>query len=364
VDVLSLAEKLTPMFTRDLKPPSSKSDRCGIALVGAGRMGQLRASHIYANPRAELVCVIDPFIDGARKLAQQFHCESYKTLQEAFDADKQSKITAVWVSTPTFTHDECVRLSAKAGKAIFTEKPVAETPADISTLFDVCKQAGVELCCGFQRRFDTSYVAMKEAVAKDEVGKIVFINVMFGDHPVPPMEFLSKGGCPFMDLVPHDADFIGWLLNGEEPEEVYATGSSSTEELKAANVCDNAMMVAKYASGVTATICLSRGACYGYDNRIEVFGTKGRLVVETPAENTITKQNISGTHTARLQHSFPQRFYQAFGAEVDTFVRVCLGDEGTKWPVGEKECIAAQRVAMAAQIANKEHQAQKYSKCT
>merc|ERR1712070_1344203 len=313
--------------------------------------GKLRAVHIYGNPRLQLLSVVDPFVKGARELAGQYHCNSYASLQEALDADTENTIDAIWISTPTFTHDECVRLAAQAGKAIFTEKPVAETPEEITTLFSVCKEANVPLCCGFQRRFDTSYVAMKDAVAKGEVGKVIFINVMFGDHPVPPMEFLSKGGCPFMDLVPHDADFIRWLLDGEEPEEVYATGSSSTEKLKAVGVCDNATMIAKYASGVTVTINLSRGACYGYDNRIEVFGTKGRLEVSTPAESTLTKQDLGGTHTARLQHSFPQRFEQAFSAEVDAFASVVL--DGSCWPVGEVDCIAAQRVAMTAQFSSK-----------
>jgi len=339
---------------------SMAPERCGIALIGAGRMGQLRAGHIFGNPKAELVCIVDPFIDGARKLAEKYHCNCYSTLQEALAADSAGKINSVWISTPTFTHDECINVACKAGKAIFTEKPVAETPEDISKLFSTCQEAGVSLCCGFQRRFDTSYVAMKDAVAKGDVGKIIFINVMFGDHPSPPIEFLAKGGCPFMDLVPHDADFIRWLLDGEEPEEVYATGSSSTQELKAVNVCDNALMVAKYASGVTATISLSRGACYGYDNRIEVFGTKGRLVVETPVETTLTKQDLAGTHTARLQHSFPERFHQAFGAEVDMFARVGLKEDGACWPVGKEECIAAQRVAMVAAQSNKSGSAQKF----
>lgn len=365
VEVLRLAEHLTPLLMARLQASKRRKlqapKKCGIALVGAGRMGVLRSGHIFANPMAELVCIIDSYVEGAKKLAEKYDCGLYSSLQEALDADVSGKITAVWVAVPTSVKEGVINVAAAAKKPIFTEKPVAETPEEISKLFAVCKAAAVPLCCGFQRRFDTSYVAMKNTVANGDIGKIVLINVMFGDHPTPPLEYLA-GASPLLDMSPHDVDFIGWLLEGEEPEEVYATASSSTQAFKDANVCDHALLVAKYGSGTTATISISLGAVYGYDNRVEVFGTKGRLVVETPAETTLTKQDLMGTHTARLQHSFPQRFFQAFGAEVDLFVRICLQEDGAQWPIDEKACVVAQKVAMTANQSNESGSVQKYKK--
>jgi len=267
---------------------------------------------------------------------------------------------AVWISTPTFNHEDSIRVAANGKKAVFVEKPVAEHPEDISKSFAVCKAAGVPLCCGFQRRFDTGYVAMKNAVANGDIGKIIFINAMHFDHPCPSIEFLAKGGCPFMDLAPHELDFISWLLEGEEPSEVYASGSSSTQVLKEVKVCDNALLTAKYPSGATATVGMSRAAVYGVDNRMEVFGTKGRLFVESPAQTTLTKQDLMGTHTSRLPHSFAERFNQALGAEVSAFVGVSLQDAHASWPVGEAECVMVQRISMLAKLASQSGSAQKY----
>jgi len=232
-----------------------------VCLVGTGRMGQLRAPILYANPRAELSYVVDVVEEAAGQLAAVYQCASASSLTTAITNAKAAgkPLQAVWITTPTSSHGAIIREAAAAGLAVFTEKPVSEEPEDIRGLFEVCHNAGVPLMCGFQRRFDPSYIAMKEKVARGDVGKVHFIRVFFGDHPVPPIEFLKAGGCPFMDLSPHDLDFARWLLDGDVPTKVYGTGSSSTPELAEAAVLDNAMLMVQFSAGAICTVSMSRG---------------------------------------------------------------------------------------------------------
>jgi myo-inositol 2-dehydrogenase/D-chiro-inositol 1-dehydrogenase len=157
-------------------------------------------------------------------------------------------LDGIVVSSPTFTHDAVVREAAKNGLHIFTEKPVDETANKIANLFQVAESSGISLCCGFQRRFDASYVAAAEAVRSGRIGTPVHASIFFADHPCPPIEFLLKGGNIFMDLSAHDIDYIMNALN-DEVVSVYATGTSSTDELALAGVHDNATVLMKFRRG-------------------------------------------------------------------------------------------------------------------
>ena len=157
-------------------------------------------------------------------------------------------IDGIVVSSPTFTHEEVITTAANRGIHIFTEKPVDETAEKISNLFDTTDAAGVHLCCGFQRRFDASYVAAAEATRNGQIGVPVTANIFFADHPAPPKEFLLTGGNIFMDLSAHDVDYIMHALD-DEVVSVYASGTSSTDEFDAAGVHDNANMVMKFSKG-------------------------------------------------------------------------------------------------------------------
>jgi len=137
---------------------------------------------------------------------------------------------------------------------IFTEKPVDETAQKVKHLFDICNEANVSLCCGFQRRFDDSYRATQQAISCGKIGKPLHANFFFADHPTPPKEFLLTGGDIFYDLSAHDVDYIRWCLN-DEVVSVYATGTSSSKELEEAGVHDNATVVMNFKRGMT--FCIS-----------------------------------------------------------------------------------------------------------
>ena len=191
-------------------------NRLTVALVGAGRMGDLRAPILYANPRVDLVCVVEYDEVKGEALAMKYNCKYYKTLTEA--KVEMNDINAIVLCTPTFTHVAAIEEASSLGLHIFTEKPVAEDAKDIQKIYKVCREHKVNLCCGFQRRFDKSYIALRDSVVSGRIGTPKMIHLFFADHreyPVhhsqiyshtfyspapPPIEFLKHSGDPFMDL--------------------------------------------------------------------------------------------------------------------------------------------------------------------
>jgi myo-inositol 2-dehydrogenase/D-chiro-inositol 1-dehydrogenase len=322
-------------------------------------MAQVRAPKIVGCSRSKISCIVDVVEAAGKTMAEKYDCEFASTVDEALQKFGD-KIDAVWITTPTFSHAAIIRASATAGKSIFTEKPVDEDPATIRELFRFCADKGVKLMCGFQRRFDPGYVKVKEAVANGEVGKVQFVRVFFGDHPVPSMDFMKKGGDNFMDLAPHDVDFVQWLMNGDNPTQIAAMASSSCDELKDAGVLDVASFMMQYSSGAVCTMSMTRGATYGYDQRCEVFGDKGMVVVETAHELPVTVSNASGVTKTKLDCSFPERFLVGFTKEVERFVAVSLGDKDVEWPITEADCLSAQAISSTASQACKEGQVLKY----
>lgn len=305
-------------------------------------MGQLRAPHFVSNMKMKLTCIVDSYRPGGEALAAQYELPFFESIEAAA---AEVKCDAVWISTPTPCHNEAIKAAATAGWNIFVEKPVAAGPDEISELFEFCEKAGVQLCCGFQRRFDTTYVAAKDAIAEGKIGRPLMCSIFFGDHPVPPIEFLKQGGDPFMDLSPHDLDFVRFVLQ-DEVSEVSGYGMSSTKDLAHAGVLDNAVVHLRFRQGLMCTLMMSRGATYGYDQRAEFFGTLGRVQIDNQQRNSCVLADGSGVQTSPYKYSFPQRFFEAFAAEADAFADACLGT--AKWPITEKDCCVVQAIATLA----------------
>lgn len=322
--------------------------RVRIVLVGNGRMGAIRAKIMYANPKIDFCGVCDVNVDSAKELASTYSAQAFDNLTEAFEhfgSNGNGGIDAIVVCTPTFTHDGVIREAAEHGVHIFTEKPVDETSAQIVSLFEFCEKHKAKLCCGFQRRFDSTYKAVSDSVRGGDIGQPLSASIFFADHPCPPIEFLLTGGDIFMDLSAHDVDYIRYALN-DDVESVFATGSSSTQQLKDAGVYDNATMVLTFSKGTVVTLTMSRSACYGYDQRCEIFGSEGLACVNNEFAQSSIVSNYSGVHQSRLKHSFPERFDAAFSEELNTFADCILND--SKWPINQDDCIATQKIADAA----------------
>ncbi|GMH65972.1 hypothetical protein TL16_g04326 [Triparma laevis f. inornata] len=315
-----------------------------LAILGTGRMGRIRAQHIFASPRFEISAVVDVNLAAAEKLAKEFRVANFGTSLEGVEYD------GLVVSTPTFTHLSAIE-GSKDNTPIFLEKPIAEDAEGIRKAFEIARRKGNTLCCGFQRRFDDTYVAGSTKVKNGEIGKVVNCNVIFGDHPCPSIEFLKEGGDIFMDLAPHDVDYVLNTLD-DKVKSVYATGCSSDPILKEAGVIDNATVLCETVKGSVITLTMSRSAEFGYDQRCEFFGVKGSVSVGNVKKHEATISNAEGITTSVLAHSFPQRFAQGFAAELDGFADVLEGKK--EWPVSEEDCVHVQNVAGAAGISFKE----------
>mmetsp|Transcript_10651 Transcript_10651/g.22902 ORF Transcript_10651/g.22902 Transcript_10651/m.22902 type:complete len:369 (-) Transcript_10651:299-1405(-) len=259
----------------------------------------------------------------------------------------QQGLHGLVISVPSPSHGYYIKQAAKYGLSIFVEKPVAMHPVQIKELYQVCSSYNVPLCCGFQRRFDNSYLAAMEALQAGEIGKPLSAQIFFGDSPCPPLQFLLAGGNIFNDLCIHDADFIRWALQ-DEVESVFATATCSSSVLAQYEIQDNATMVLTFSKGTLVTINLSRWSCYGYDQRCDIFGDSGMLAVGNESENSTVLYNQKGEHHSRLKNSYAQRFKNAFANEMDAFCDTIMKD--TPWSVTEDDAIAVQSIAEAAKL--------------
>ena len=273
----------------------------------------------------------------------QKQVKAFKSLEQAMS--ESSYLDGIVMSTPTPTHEGIIQQAAQAGVSVFVEKPVGESAEQIQELFGFAQACNIDLCCGFQRRFDPSYVAAARTIGEGRVGTPVVANIFFADHPAPPKDFMLEGGDIFLDLCAHDVDYITNALQ-DDIVSVYATGTSMDPELKAAGIHDNAIMVMNFQKGAVATLFMSRSATYGYDQRCEVFGDKGLVSVMNHPETSMVLSTVSGIQQSRLKHSFPERFQEAFALELDAFADTLL--DGKAWPITGEQCVKVQRVADAA----------------
>ncbi|OEU20886.1 putative myo-inositol dehydrogenase [Fragilariopsis cylindrus CCMP1102] len=321
--------------------------RCRVIVCGVGgRMGKIRTELIYANPRFELCGVCDINLEAAQIQADKFSVR----LLDVSSTDTNNSLNSTTldglvITVPTKYHGDYIKEAAQNGLGVFVEKPVADSPDEIEHLYEICDQHQVPLCCGFQRRFDRSYVQAAHNVQQGNIGKVTNAHIHFGDSPGPSLEFMITGGNIFFDLSVHDVDFIRWALN-EEIESVYARGNSSREELLECNIQDNATMMMTTASGCIVTLTMSRRASYGYDQRCEIYAEKGKISVGNEFETTTIISDKHGDHWSRLKNSFDSRFRDAFTNEINTFADTLSGK--TTWPVSKNDVIRVEQVAAAA----------------
>ena len=245
-----------------------------LAVIGAGRIGQIHATNAARNPGVTLAGVADAIAEPAAKLAAALGTKVV-TVDQIF-ADRS--IDAVLIGSSTDTHADLIQRAAAAGKHIFCEKPVDLDLGRARECEKVVNASGKACLIGFQRRFDPTFAALKARIEKGEIGELEALSVISRDPGAPPVEYLQRSGGIFKDMLIHDFDIFRWIL-GEEAETVYATASALTDPTIAtkANDADTTAVTLRTTSGKLAQIHTSRRAAYGYDQRFEVLGSKGML---------------------------------------------------------------------------------------
>ncbi|MEX3009845.1 inositol 2-dehydrogenase [Hoeflea sp. TYP-13] len=300
------------------------------ALLGAGRIGKVHAKAITGNNDAKLVAVMDAFEQAASELAAAYDCE-VRTLDEI---EAASDVDAVVICTPTDTHADLIERFARAGKAIFCEKPVDLSIDRVRECLDTVRETGAKLMVGFNRRFDPSFQAVRAAIDEGRIGDVEQVVLTSRDPGPPPAEYIIKSGGIFRDMTIHDFDMARFLL-GEEIISVTATASVLVDkEIGELGDFDTASILLVTASGRQCVITNSRRATYGYDQRIEIHGSKGMLAAENQRPLMIEIANEQGYQRPPLHDFFMTRYVEAYAAEITSFI-AALRDGAEITPTGE-----------------------------
>lgn len=313
-----------------------------IALIGAGRIGKIHAANVAANPKLRLARVVDPFADAAAALAGSYGAQ-VSSIEEAF-ADPA--IRGVIVASSTDTHLEYSMAAAKAGKAVFCEKPLDQDLARATAAAEQFDALGAKLFLAFNRRFDTNFGSLKARLDNGEVGDIETLHIISHDPAPPPIDYVKVSGGIYKDMIIHDFDMARWLL-GEEVTEIFSSSSVLVDPaIGEAGDADTAKTILRTGSGKLCVISSTRRSGYGYDQRIEAFGSKGMIRAQNQLETSVETWTETGSTGDKIQNFFLDRYAAAYAGEAEHFADII---EGKAEPlIGYRDGIAALALAEAA----------------
>ncbi len=327
-------------------------------LLGAGRIGKVHAKAVTGNPKAKLVAVADAMAPAAQAIADQYGCEVRSIAQILAASD----IDAVVICTPTDTHADLIEQFTNAGKAVFCEKPIDLSLDRVKACLKVVRANKGTLMVGFNRRFDPHFMAVRAEIDKGSVGAVEMVTITSRDPGAPPVDYIARSGGIFRDMTIHDFDMARFLL-GEEVTEVSAMAAVLVDPaIGKAGDSDSVQVMLKTATGKMALISNSRRATYGYDQRIEVHGSKGVVSAENQRPVSIEVANASGYTRPPLHDFFMTRYTEAYAAEITAFIEA-VGTKKAAAPSGE-DGLAALALAEAALLSVKEGRSVKVSEIT
>lgn len=298
-----------------------------IAVIGTGRMGSVHTRNIARLiPEADLVAICDIRLEVAQAAADELDIQ--RVVRDYRELLADPDIEAILIATSTDTHAFIMKDVAAAGKHIFCEKPLALELDKIDEALRAVAEAGVKLQIGFNRRFDKSFLRVREIVASGEIGRPCILRITNRDPDFPAMEFMRVSGGMFLDMTIHDFDMARFQVG--EVEEVYATGGVLIEpKLNEFGDVDTDVVIIKFANGAVGAIDNSRNAVYGYDQRLEVFCSNGTAMANNEAEDTAVKGSLDGFHSARPPYFFMQRYAPCYVDEIRQFVECVRDDKPT-----------------------------------
>ena len=290
--------------------------KINLAILGAGRIGRVHARAISGNDRAVLAAISDPLEDVANEVAAQF-----ATVARGVDeivADPA--IDAVVICTPTDLHADQIEICARAGKAVFCEKPIDLDAGRVRACLAVVEACKATLMVGFNRRFDPHFMELKAAIDDGRIGTPEMGVITSRDPGAPPADYIRRSGGIFRDMMIHDFDMAVFLM-GSMPEAVMATGSVLTDKsIEALGDFDSASAVLRWADGRQISISNSRRANYGYDQRVEMHGSLGMAAAENEHPVRIEVATAEGYMRPPLHDFFMTRYIAAYANEINAFI--------------------------------------------
>ena len=290
------------------------------ALFGAGRIGILHAKNIYENEKTNLSYVYDINKISSLKIKKQFNCKIAKNIGQIVN-DKN--VDAVLIASPTSTHIDLILKSARNKKSILCEKPI---DLDINKIIRCQKKLSkynVPIQIGFNRRFDKGHLTTINKYKNGEIGKLENIIITSRDPSPPPLEYLKNSGGIFRDMTIHDFDLARFILGKDEIGEVLAFSSNLFDKnaIKAKDF-DTVTVILKSKKGVLITINNSRRSSYGYDQRVELFGSKGMIISDNRRLSNIRTYNkFTSDSKEPINNFFIERYFEAYKDQLDSFVK-------------------------------------------
>jgi myo-inositol 2-dehydrogenase/D-chiro-inositol 1-dehydrogenase len=318
--------------------------KINVAVAGLGRIGKIHLKNLCRNfPEINVVAAMD-VLDEAKNIAGEFNVPVFVT-----DFDKLLAVPgldAVVICSPTDTHAGYVVKAAKAGKQIFCEKPLDLSLDRVKEVLNIVKNCGVKLMLGFNRRFDPEFKKIRQLVENGSVGKIQIIKITSRDPGPPPVSYIKVSGGMFLDMTIHDFD-MACYISGKQVKEVFARGAVMVDpEIGKAGDIDTAIITLTFDDGSMAVIDNCRKAVYGYDQRLEVFGSKGMAQTENNFPNHHKLYTESGVSGDLPLHFFLERYDASYNFEIREFIDALA--TGGKMPVDGNDGLLSMAVALAA----------------
>ncbi len=327
-----------------------------IAIAGLGRIGKIHLDNLMQTPNVQVVAATDPDENGlkyAKDKGIKFTTNSFEEMLGSTEID------AIIICSPTDTHADFVELSAKAGLDIFCEKPLDLSVQRVLKVLEVVEQNKVKLMLGFNRRFDKEFRKVKELVQHKAVGQPHLVKITSRDPGAPPVSYIEKSGGLFLDMTIHDFDMARFVV-GKEIVEVYAKGAVLVDAaIGDAGDIDTAVVTLTYSDGSMGVIDNSREAAYGYDQRVEVFGSMGMVQSNNNFHDSHKLYNKDGIHAALPLHFFLERYQEAYKTEMQDFIKGLRN--GTKMPVDGNDGLQSLKIGLAALKSLKENRPVKIS---
>ncbi|TDX81477.1 myo-inositol 2-dehydrogenase/D-chiro-inositol 1-dehydrogenase [Rathayibacter sp. PhB151] len=295
-------------------------------LIGTGRIGQVHAANIAADPEATLAWVCDPFVDGANAVAARYGGTVTTDAAEMFAS---GGIDAVLIASPTATHVDLLEAAISAGIPALCEKPIDLDIARVDALLPRVTSSGVAIALGFNRRFDPAFAEARARVAAGEIGALEQLSIISRDPAAPPAAYIGVSGGIFRDMTIHDFDMARFFL--PDIVEVTATGTTTFDPgAREHGDFDTAVVTLRSASGALVSITNSRHSSVGYDQRIEAFGADGSIEVANALTSLVSVSNGTSVQAKPpYQDFFLERYSVAYRAELSEFIKLARGQEST-----------------------------------
>ena len=302
-------------------------ERLNVGIIGAGRIGRVHAESLaFRLPEARTMAITDVNRNAAQAVADR--CGIAKVAVTSAEILDDPQIQAVLICSSTDTHADLIVKAAEAGKHIFCEKPIALSLALIDIALAAVEAAGVKLQIGFNRRFDANFARVRQAVVSGEIGTPSLLHIISRDPEPPPLAYIKVSGGMFADMTIHDFDMARFLIG--DVVEIYASAGVMVDpEIGNAGDVDTALIVLRFENGVIGTIDNSRRAVYGYDQRVEILGSKGKIATENRFPNQAMVSNSTSVYKDLPLNFFMERYQESYTSELQSFVEAILEDRPT-----------------------------------